>query len=250
MPRARGLPRLDFTSLAHMRAGLAEVVGDIDPASPRGKKRLRILEAAAASFVAHGYRKTSVDDIARAAGVAKGTVYLYFATKTELLVAAIAHEKLRQFALLSGIDAPGLAPRERLRRWLRASLLMVAGSPLLTRATAGDPDILAAMIEDIPEQVEEATEGAGVFIGALLDAAVYPERWPAAERRDRIVVLESLPRFAALLRDDPLRQGLSVERFAEVLADLILDGIHPPPSAPARPRKLGPSQPTTSRPRR
>lgn len=216
-----------------MRAGLAEVVGDIDPASPKGKKRLRILEAAIGLFVAHGYRKTGIDDIARAAGIAKGTVYLYFTTKTELLVTAIAFEKLRLFALLDGIDAPGLAPRERLRQWIRASLLMVAGSPLLTRATAGDPDILAALIEDMPEHVSAATEGGAAFIGSLLDAAVYPERWTADDRHARIVVVESLARFAALLRDDPLRQGLSVERFAEVLADLVVGGMHPPPRARA-----------------
>ena len=33
-----------------------------------------------------GYRRTSVDEVARQAGVAKGTVYLYFKTKADLLV--------------------------------------------------------------------------------------------------------------------------------------------------------------------
>lgn len=224
---------MNFQSLSHMRAALAEAVGDIDPASVKGKKRLRILEAAIALFVAHGYRKTGIDDIARAAGIAKGTVYLYFATKPDILVTAIAHEKLRLFALLDGIDAPGLAPRARLRQWIRASLLMVAGSPLLTRAAAGDPEILAALLEGAPARVGEAMARGAGFVGQLLDAAVDPARSSADERHARIVVLESLPRFAPLLRDEPLRQGVSVERFAAVLADMVVDGIDPPASARA-----------------
>lgn len=217
-----------FASLADMRAALAEVVGDVDPDSARGKKRLRILEAATALFVDHGYRKTGIDDIARAAGIAKGTVYLYFATKTELLIAAIAREKQRLFALLDGIDDPGLGPRDRLRQWIRASILMVAGSPLLTRAVAGDPDIVAALIEGAPARYAAANADFGEFIGHLLDAAAQPQRWTADDRRARIAVIEALTRFAPLLRDDPLRQGLSIERFAEVLADVAVDGMHPP----------------------
>jgi TetR/AcrR family transcriptional regulator, mexJK operon transcriptional repressor len=45
--------------------------------------RERVLRAATASFLAHGYG-SSVDDIARRAGVAKQTVYQHFASKDEL----------------------------------------------------------------------------------------------------------------------------------------------------------------------
>jgi len=219
---------MNYESLAEMRAVLAEAVGDIDPDSPKGKKRLRIVEAAIALFVAHGYRKTGIDDIARAAGIAKGTVYLYFATKVEVLMVACAYEKLRLFALLDGIDAPTLSPRDRLRQWVRASILMVAASPLLTRAGVGDPDILAALIEGMPERTAQAMADAGDTVGALLDAAIAPQQWTDDERHARIVVLEALTRFAPLLRDDPLRQGLSIERFADTLADVVVDGMRLP----------------------
>jgi AcrR family transcriptional regulator len=211
-----------------MRTALAELVGDIDPDSPKGKKRLRILAAATGLFVAHGYRRTSIDDIARAAGVAKGTVYLYFATKTDILVAALAREKQRLFTLLDGFDAPGLSPRDRLRHWVRASLLIIAGSPLLTRAVGGDPDIIASMMEVDPARVARATADHSEHLGQLLDAVVHPRQWSDDERRERIAVLDALTRFAPLLRDDPLRQGLSIERFADVLADVIVDGMHKP----------------------
>lgn len=55
----------------------------------RDKQEL-ILDSALDLFRHYGYRRTAMEDIARAAGVAKGTLYLYFRSKEELF-AAIAH---------------------------------------------------------------------------------------------------------------------------------------------------------------
>lgn len=48
-------------------------------------KEQAILDAARGLFLHYGFKKTSVDDIAREAGIAKGTVYLYFKNKQEIL---------------------------------------------------------------------------------------------------------------------------------------------------------------------
>lgn len=48
-------------------------------------RRAQILEAARESFAADGVAATTVDGIARRAGVAKGTVYLYYKSKEEVL---------------------------------------------------------------------------------------------------------------------------------------------------------------------
>lgn len=50
-------------------------------------KHSLILEAALALFRQYGYRRTSMEDIAQAAAVAKGTLYLYFKSKDELFEA-------------------------------------------------------------------------------------------------------------------------------------------------------------------
>jgi AcrR family transcriptional regulator len=47
-------------------------------------KREAILAAASSLFGNYGYRRTSIDDIAQEAGIAKGTVYLYFKSKEEI----------------------------------------------------------------------------------------------------------------------------------------------------------------------
>ncbi len=55
----------------------------------------RILEAAAELIVRWGYKKTTIDDIARQAGVAKGTIYLHWKTREELFKAVIVYEELK-----------------------------------------------------------------------------------------------------------------------------------------------------------
>ena len=228
---------VSYPSIEDLRRRLAEVVGDIDPASPRGKKRRRILEAAIGQFVAHGYRKTNIDAIARDAGIAKGTVYLHFATKADLLICAIAREKQRLFSLVDGIFEADATPRDRLRRWIEAAVLMVAGSPLLARAVSGDPEILAVLVELDPKRVAQASAENDGIIGELLDDLASPQRWEPQARHERVAVIRALSRFAPLIRSDPLRQGMTIERFAAVLAEVLVDGLRPPQPRPSRRRR-------------
>jgi AcrR family transcriptional regulator len=50
--------------------------------------RARVLHAAVAAFARHGYSEVTVDDVCRAAGIAKGSFYRYFAAKEDLFFAA------------------------------------------------------------------------------------------------------------------------------------------------------------------
>jgi AcrR family transcriptional regulator len=55
-------------------------------------KKEAILDAAVGVFTRHGFKKGSVDEIAQAAGVAKGTVYLAYPSKEELFFEAVQRE--------------------------------------------------------------------------------------------------------------------------------------------------------------
>ena len=57
-------------------------------AAPPDETPARILEAALMVFSRYGYRRASMDDVAREAGVAKGTLYLYHESKEALFKAA------------------------------------------------------------------------------------------------------------------------------------------------------------------
>ena len=60
-------------------------------------KRRQIIEGARAVFLAQGFDAASMSDIARKAGVSKGTLYVYFKSKEELFE-AIAEEQCRMQA--------------------------------------------------------------------------------------------------------------------------------------------------------
>jgi TetR/AcrR family transcriptional regulator of autoinduction and epiphytic fitness len=57
-----------------------------------------VLDAAVSVFARFGYRKTSMDDVARAAGVSRQGLYLSFANKEELFRRALEHSLSQQLA--------------------------------------------------------------------------------------------------------------------------------------------------------
>jgi TetR/AcrR family transcriptional regulator, regulator of autoinduction and epiphytic fitness len=72
-------------------------------------KRAAILEAAQKLFSQYGYRRTSIDDIAREAEIAKGTVYLSFKSKEEIFRALcenLAERVVTDAAAAAALDAP------------------------------------------------------------------------------------------------------------------------------------------------
>src|SRR5256712_4955385 len=91
-----------------------------DPAT--GAKRDAILRAAIDVFAERGFFNAQVADVARAAGVAAGTVYLYFRSKDDLLVSIF--ERTMRDALADGQQAVARLrdPAERLRRLARLHL--------------------------------------------------------------------------------------------------------------------------------
>ena len=61
----------------------------------RGERRSAILEAAIDTFAERGFHHARVSDVARKAGVADGTIYLYFKSKDDLLI-SLFEEKMEQ----------------------------------------------------------------------------------------------------------------------------------------------------------
>jgi AcrR family transcriptional regulator len=66
------------------------------PAPRRGRKYAQVLEGARTVFMADGFEGASVDDIARAAGVSKATLYSYFSDKRLLFMEVARSECARQ----------------------------------------------------------------------------------------------------------------------------------------------------------
>jgi Transcriptional regulator len=85
-------------------------------------KRQRILRAAVDVFAEHGYFNAKVAQIAKAAGVADGTIYLYFSGKEELLI-TIFREHTRSYLAALELRMDGItAAEDRLRTAVRHHL--------------------------------------------------------------------------------------------------------------------------------
>ena len=85
----------------------------------RSDKRLRLVEAACATFAERGYAATRVAEIAERAGVGKGTVYEYFSSKEELLFAVFESINADISSRMNNALAAGGSTAEQLHNVLR-----------------------------------------------------------------------------------------------------------------------------------
>src|SRR5215216_1401395 len=97
-----------------------------DPDKPQ-----QIIEAALRVFAQKGYFNSRVSDIAREAGIAAGTIYLYFDTKEEILI-TLFRDKMAAFveALRKAIGDEHDAVA-KVRRLVRMHFHMLEASPEL-----------------------------------------------------------------------------------------------------------------------
>jgi TetR/AcrR family transcriptional regulator, fatty acid metabolism regulator protein len=84
----------------------------------REERAVLILEAAQQVFAEKGYHDASIDEIAARTGVAKGTVYLHYASKQDLLVALLEQEVVRFIACVDRVSNETQSVRVRIERLL------------------------------------------------------------------------------------------------------------------------------------
>src|SRR6187401_708070 len=86
----------------------------------RGDKRERILTSALKVFAQKGFFGAKVSDVAEAAGVADGTIYLYFKSKDDLLISVFEQQMESINSELTAAMAGGKDAVDKLRRFIRA----------------------------------------------------------------------------------------------------------------------------------
>jgi AcrR family transcriptional regulator len=101
---------------------------------------VRILDAALAEYLAHGFRRTSVDDIARRAGIGRATVYRRFATRDDLVQAVLTRECRRFFADIAAATDQLPTMADRLVEGFVVGLRNAREQPLLRRMLTVESD--------------------------------------------------------------------------------------------------------------
>lgn len=87
-----------------------------------GDKRERILDAAVRVLAKRGFHSTRISEVAKAAGVADGTIYLYFKSKDELLVSLFEDRVERLLAFLQAELPRSGSASDKLKRIIELQL--------------------------------------------------------------------------------------------------------------------------------
>lgn len=105
-----------------------------------------ILDAAAELVLRWGYKKTTIDDIARQAGVAKGTIYLHWRSREELFEALV----LREWLLSTKETLERIFADEKgvmLHTMVEQAVLVALGRPLIRALFLRDADMWGEVVE-------------------------------------------------------------------------------------------------------
>ena len=94
-----------------------------------GDKRARILDAAERIFARDGFFAAKVADVAKDAGVADGTIYLYFKSKDDLLISLFESRMERVNQTLATAIAPEPTAIGKLRAFIRTYVGLVKDQP-------------------------------------------------------------------------------------------------------------------------
>ncbi|MGY1723621.1 TetR/AcrR family transcriptional regulator [Blastococcus sp. SYSU DS0533] len=132
------------------------------------RTRSELLAGAAQAFAAQGLRRTTMQSVAVATGVAKATLYNYFRTKDEVARALLAAELQRLADLAAGLSpADGLAV-------LGDEL---ATHPVLRRLADAEPDRLVGLLAPGDRAWAELTGRLAAALGTDDDGAQLAGRW-------------------------------------------------------------------------
>ena len=184
----------------------------------------RVAAAALAQFAEFGIRRSTIDDVARRAGVSRVTVFRRFESKQRLVEVVVAREIRRAVAEFTQVWETGESLKQRLLQGLSFSVSFVSGHPLFDRLLRSEPEVLLPLVTVDGGPVLELYRS---LIAELLRAEIEAGRAATADP-DRVAeVIARLAMSLVLTRggtvslDDPQSMG--------ALVDLVLLPILQPP---------------------
>jgi TetR/AcrR family transcriptional repressor of uid operon len=201
-----------------------EQVGDLDGT------RTRILDAAYEQFCRMGIQRSTMEDVARRAGVSRITVYRRFDTKDVLVEHVVRREFRRYFAqFLVDIEQARTAA-DRVVLGFVSSLRAIRSNPLIGGLISAEPDLLvASMISDGGQTLATVRQ----FVAGQLRREQHAGT--VSSELDVDLVAEMMVRVSASFLAIP-SQVVDLddeERLAEVARRFLVPMLEPPPDRPA-----------------
>jgi AcrR family transcriptional regulator len=113
--------------------GAAATSAASKPAANRAEKaaerRAAIVKAALDEFIARGFTATRLDDVAKRAGVAKGTIYLHFKDKESMFEELVRTAIVPLLSRLATPSSPGTTVRDTIENFAATFMREVANTP-------------------------------------------------------------------------------------------------------------------------
>jgi AcrR family transcriptional regulator len=183
-------------------------------------KRERILLAAWETIRKYGFDKTTVSDIAKGAGIAKGTIYLYFPSKEEIMLALVELTNRRINDRLEQIAESSSSPRAKVREILMFRIMRIYD---IVKYPHGE-EIVSAMKSSISKIIGAFLDEQASLIKNCLDEGVKSGEF---SKIDTDHVAGDLVAMFELMTPPyyRIRSKSELEIFAGTLIDLILSGI-------------------------
>jgi AcrR family transcriptional regulator len=193
--------------------------------APVAGHRDRILDAAERLLGRFGYRKMTVEDIAAEAGIGKGTVYLSFPSKEEVVLSTVDRIVDRACAAMEAAAARDASAPERLREMLLARVLVRFEAVAAYSASLNDllGSIRAALLA---RRVQHFEREIGVLARVIAGGQADGELADGAPRRmGRALVLATNSFLPYALSPDELGDARRLGREARDVIDIVVDGI-------------------------
>jgi AcrR family transcriptional regulator len=184
-----------------------------------------ILDAAERLLARYGYRKMTIDDLAREAGIGKGTVYLHFRSKEDVVLSHMDRIVNRVMARLRGIAAGDAPPAAKLSEMLVARVMVRFDSVQHFTESISEVlrDLRAAMLQRREGYFEEEAKVLGEVLREGQRAGAFRRHEALATARTLILASNSLLPFS--LSTQELGKRREVEQAASRIADLVLEGL-------------------------
>lgn len=218
----------------------------VESTSPHGRRRRKearpqeLLDAALALFVQKGFAATRAEEVAAAAGVSKGTLYLYYPSKEELLKAVIAHYLSARIAAGAALAAGFEGSPSALLR----GVLIDWWTGLYDSPAAGVFKLVITEVRNFPDIAEyyhrEVVQRAHDLLGGILRRGIAQGEFRAVDV-DHAVHSLVLPLVMICLHRHslgactPVDWHLDGRAFIGQHVHLVLDGLAARPGAVPQP---------------
>jgi AcrR family transcriptional regulator len=187
--------------------------------------REAILDATDDFLARYGYKKMTIDDLAQAVGIGKGSIYLHFRSKEEIALSHIDRIIERLKEELETIAREKISPEERIRQMLLKRVLHRFDS--VQHYTRSLNDILSAVRPKLLARRRKYFEDeAEIFAGVVEEgqkAKIFSGKNPLGTATAILLATNSLLPFSLTTRE--LGERDEIEEKTRRLANLILDGL-------------------------